>query len=281
MRFKMTLAVAVAALALAVACGGGEEKAPPPSATPETPPVTSSGSVAPDVFMTFEGREYRAQDVGTDLVSLDEVELAGATEDIDIDHAGPVEVYQLENGPSDALYTFQPGQPFPEDEGGSTPDVWLEWAPVEGQTGDGGSGEPGSGGGAEPAEPGTTPVEPGPGVDEPVAPPSGSGGTASPDDVVSATVVPGPDTTPGNTADPSALAEEARAHLAQRLGVSADAIDVVSVAQEWLPHQSCLNLEPGAACIQIAVDGYRVTLRAEGVEYAYYGYPEGEVYPVP
>jgi hypothetical protein len=193
-----------------------------------------------------------------------------------------VEVYQLEDGASDALYTFQPGRSFPEDEGGSTPDVWLEWAPVEAQAGDGGSGEPGSVGGTEPAEPGATPVEPGPGVDDPVAPPPGSGATVSPDDVVSATPVPDAGTTPNPATDPSALAQEARAHLVQRLGVSADAIDVVSVAQEWLPHQSCLNLEPGAACIQIAVDGFRVTLSAQDVEYDYYGYPgEGEVYPVP
>ncbi len=93
MRFKMMLAATAAVLlVLAAACGsdGGEEAARP-SPTPETPPVSSSGSVAPDVFMTFEGRRYQARDVGTDLVSSDEVELAGSTEDLDVDRGDRVE----------------------------------------------------------------------------------------------------------------------------------------------------------------------------------------------
>jgi hypothetical protein len=274
MRFKAMLAMAAGMLALATACGGDGQKAAPPSPTTQATPVTSGGSVAPNVFMTFEGRLYRAQDVGSDLVSTDQVEAVGTTEEIDIDHTAPVEVYRLRDSASEALYTFEPGRQFSEEEGGSTPDVWLEWTPVDSQAGEGGSSEPGSVGGGVPAGPGAPPGEQ-------EAPPPSPGPTVSPDDVVSATPVPGPNTTPGTTPDPWALTEETRAHLAQRLGVSADTIEVVSVVQEWLPHQSCLNLEQGAACIQIAVDGYRVTLSVEGLTYAYYGYPSGEVYPVP
>ena len=282
MRFKAMPAIAAGVLALAVACGGdGVEQPAPASPTTQTPPVTSGGSVAPDVFMTFEGRRYQAQDVGSDLVSLDSVELAGTTDEIDLDQTAPVEVYRPKDGTSDALYTFEPGRAVPEEEGGSTPDVWLEWAPVEGQAGEGVSSEPGSAGGGVPPEPAATPAEPEPTPAEPGAPPPGPGPAISPDDVVSATPVPGADTTPVATPDPSVLAEEARAHLAQRLEVGADTVEVVSVVQEWLPHESCLNLEPGAACIEIAVDGYRVTLSAQGLTYAYYGYPDGEVYAVP
>lgn len=274
MHFKAMLVMAAGALALTAACGGGDQKAAPASPTTQAPPVTSGGSVAPDVFMTFEGRRYRAQDVGTDLVSLDNVELAGTTDQIDIEHTGPVEVYQPKGGAGDALYTFEPGRQFPEEEGGSTPDVWLEWAPVDAQAGEGGSSEPGSAGGGLPAEPGATPGDQ-------QAPPPGPDPTFSPNDVVSATPVPGAEATPGPTVDPSVLAEKARDHLAQRLSVGADSIEVVSVAQEWLPHPSCLDLKPDEACIEIAVDGYRVTLRAQELTYAYYGYPDGQVYPVP
>lgn len=275
MHFRTLLAMAAGMLALAAACGGGGREATPASPTAGTPPPTSGGSVVAGAFMTFDGRLYQAQDVGTDLVSLDDVELAGTTDQIDIDHTGPVEVYRPRDGASDALYTFQPGPQSPGEEGGPTPDVWLAWAPVEGQPGEGGSSEPGGAGGGLPAEPVATPGNQGP--PQPAPRP-----TLSPDDVVSATPIPDADITPGTTVGPLVLAEKARAHLAQRLGVSADAIEVASVVQEWLPHQSCLNLEPGAACIQIAVDGYRVALSAQGVQYAYYAYPgDGQVYPAP
>ena len=282
MRFKAMLVIAAGMLALAAACGGdGVEQPAPASPTTQAPPATSGGSVAPHVFMTFEGRLYRAQDVGSDLVSTDQMEVVGTTDEIDIDHTAPVEVYRPKDGAGDALYTFESGGQFPEEEGGSTPDVWLEWVPVEGQAGEGGSSEPGSAGGVDSVEPGAPPTEPDATPGDQEAPLPGPGPTISPDDVVSATPVPGPDTTPDAPPDPSVLAEAARAHLAQRLGVSVDTIEVVSVVQEWLPHQSCLNLEQGAACIEIAVDGYRVTLSAHGLTYAYYGYPSGEVYPVP
>lgn len=280
MRFKMMLALTATALALTAACGGESEEAVQPSPTLETSPVSSGGSMAPDVFMTFESRRYRAQDVGSDLVSLDEVELAGSTNAIDIDHSGPVEVYRLKEGPRGVLYTFESGRPLPEEVGRSTPDVWLEWAPVEGGTGQGGSAAPGGVGGSGPAEPGATPAESEPTVVEPVAPPPRPGPTLSPDDVVSATPVPGTDTIP-SAPDPSTLVKEARAHLAQRLAVSVATVEVVSVNQEGLPHPSCLNLQPGQGCIMIAALGYRVTLAVDGVEYVYYAYSEGQVYPVP
>jgi hypothetical protein len=282
MRFKAMLAIAAGVLAMAAACGGdGVEQPASASPTIQAPAVTSGGSVAPNVFMTFEGRRYQAQDVGSDLVSLDSIELAGTTDEIDIDHTAPVEVYRPKDATSDALYTFEPGRAFPEEEGGSTPDVWLEWAAVEGQAGEDVSSEPGSAGGGVPAEPGATPAQPEPTPSDQEAPPPGLGPTISPDDVVSATPFPGTDTTPGTTPDPSILAEEARAHLAQRLGVSVDAVEVVSVDEEWLPHPSCLNLQPGEACIQIAAQGYVVTLAVDGVEYTYYAYSEGQVYPAP
>lgn len=282
MRFKMMLTVAASVLALATACRGDDiERSLPPSPTPQAPPVTSGGSVAPDLFMTFQGRLYRARDVRSDLINLDNLAPTGTTDEIGIDHTARVEVYRLRDSTSDALYTFEPGRQLSEKEGDSTPGVWLEWAPVDGQADGGGSSEPGSGGGADSVEPGAPPAEPDVTPGDQAAPPPGPSPATSPDDVVSATPAPGPGSTPETTPDPSALAEEARAHLAQRLGIGVDTIEVMSVVQEWLPHQSCLNLEPGAACIEIAVDGYRVTLSAQGLAYAYYGYPNDGVYPVP
>lgn len=128
---KMTLAAAagVLALALGAACGGGGDDVPQPSPTTEPSPVIAEGSVAPNVFMTFEGERYRARDVGPDLVTPEEVEVAGTTAEIDIDHAGRVMVYRLMADSTGSLFTFQPGRVTAEEEEGSGPDLWLEWVP--------------------------------------------------------------------------------------------------------------------------------------------------------
>jgi len=272
MRFKTMLAVAIGAmvLALAAACGGGDEKAAPPSPTAE-PPVSSGGSVAPDVFMTFEGKRYRARDVGSDLVSRDHLVVAGATEQIDIDHTGPVEVYRLDVGPTDVLYTFSPGRELLEGEGGATPDVWLEWAPAVADEADSGQAEPGSAGGAVPGgEPGSTPSEP-------IAPPPGSGPTLGPDEPVSATPAPGTETRP----DASMPVEAAVAHLAQRLGVAVETIEVVSVEPVDWP-DGCLGAgAPDEACILMITPGYQVVLAVDGTQYVYHTDTTVRVRPAP
>lgn len=128
---KMTLAAAagVLALTLGAACGGGGDDVPQPSPTTEASPVIGEDSVAARLYMTFEGKQYWAWNMGPDLVTPDEVEVAGTTEEIDIGHAGPVRVYRLMADSTGSLFTLQPGRVTAEEEEGSIPDLWLEWVP--------------------------------------------------------------------------------------------------------------------------------------------------------
>jgi hypothetical protein len=72
--------------------------------------------------------------------------------------------------------------------------------------------------------------------------------------------------TPTDTPAPVGLARQA---LAQRLGVSAGDIEVVSVtAREW--PDRCLGLSiPDVLCAQVITPGYRAVFRAQGREHAY------------
>lgn len=271
MRFsRMMLGVAAASVALfvAVACGDGDEQVTEPTPTPGASPVISEGSVAPNVFMAFEGKRYRARDVGSDLVSADRVEVVGTTDEIDIEHAGPVEVYALKDGSSDVLYTFQPGRSIAEEEGGSIPDLWLEWAPEAAGSGSGFSPEPGVS---------TTPPAVTPGAQEP--PLEAPLGEYEDDGSLPPVATPPPaqqdpdvgEGGPGGSSPDSSIpVEAARADLAQRLGVSTDRIEVVSVERvEW--PDACLGAaRTGEACAQVITPGYRVVLAVDGVEYVYH-----------
>lgn len=126
-------ATAVALLALAPVWGEGGgtfEKTPA-----RTPQATATIGPLPEIFMTFDGRRYRLVNVESAAAVLQgEAVLAGETEDIDVDHEGPVQVYRATEG--HMLYTFPTGDAGLQARGVSLPDrcgrcgIRLEWAPV-------------------------------------------------------------------------------------------------------------------------------------------------------
>ncbi len=89
---------------------------------PSVVPAACLGFPAPNVFMTFEGKRYRltAISCGQEL-DLAALKTVGTTNQIDLDHAGPVTVYLTPEG---VLYTQQPGV-------GDSPTTWDRWEPVE------------------------------------------------------------------------------------------------------------------------------------------------------
>ncbi|HWO73872.1 MAG TPA: hypothetical protein VNN21_09980 [Dehalococcoidia bacterium] len=87
--------------------------------------VSGAGSVAPNVFLRFEGRTYRLRD----LLQANLPEAAGdyrevgSTTDADIDFDGRLRLYKRAGDP-DALYSYSPGVP-----GTSGQAFWLRWLP--------------------------------------------------------------------------------------------------------------------------------------------------------
>lgn len=136
------LLVCVAALAAAIfilasACGDGGEKERSTSTVQPTangPSGVSSSSVAPNTFLTYEGRRYRLVDLEqANLVDEGEFEQIGVASDADIDQA-VLAVYSR-IGDDEALYTYAPEQPEPtevaavEGEDATTPALWYRWVP--------------------------------------------------------------------------------------------------------------------------------------------------------
>lgn len=132
-----TVAVAAGALlALAAGCGGSGTR---PQATATTAASASPGASIADVFMTFEGRRYRLVGVQSSAAPVQgEAVLVGVTEDIDVDHEGPVQVYRATDGP--AVYTFQPGDGGLAKRGVRLPDrcgrcgLRLDWVAADAQS---------------------------------------------------------------------------------------------------------------------------------------------------
>jgi hypothetical protein len=76
-----------------------------------------------------------------------------------------------------------------------------------------------------------------------------------------------PSPTTDNSAD---LPNQARTHLAGRLGVSANEVEILRTARINWP-DSCLGLpSPGQTCAQVVTAGYHISLRHAG---RWYGYP--------
>ena len=90
---------------------------------------TSSGFVAPNVFMTFEGQRHQLRDVlQADLIS-DQFTEIGAASEADIDFDGELKVYRRA-GDDMAVYTYSPAVDA-EDEEGDVPALWEKWELVE------------------------------------------------------------------------------------------------------------------------------------------------------
>ncbi len=116
--------VAVASLALlAAACGG--DSGPAASDEPDGEGPESSGLVAPDTFLTFEGQRYRLREVlQADLIS-DEFTEIGVASEADIDHEGELKVYRGQDDGA-AVYTYSPAVDGGSEEG-DVPALWLRW----------------------------------------------------------------------------------------------------------------------------------------------------------
>ncbi len=119
--------VAVASLALlAAACGG--DSGPAASDEPDGEGPASSGLVAPDTFLTFEGQRYQLREVlQADLIAEEFTEVGVASE-ADIDYEGELTVFRRQ-GDGAAVYTFSPAIDTDSEEG-DVPALWLRWEAV-------------------------------------------------------------------------------------------------------------------------------------------------------
>lgn len=132
LRSRVAIAAAAALVSLAVfagACGSDDDEPAQPS--PTSPPaggsVPSTGSVAPNTFLTFEGAQYRLVELlQADLVDDSAFEEVGEATAIDIDQED-LTVYRRA-GDGSAVYTFSPGTES-EVVGEGIPALWYRWSP--------------------------------------------------------------------------------------------------------------------------------------------------------
>jgi hypothetical protein len=113
----------LAASLLLVACGGSDSEGDqsPRSSGGDS---VSSGSVAPNTFMTYEGRTFRLVDlVQANLVPGSDFQRIGSTDKADIEFSGRLDVYQR-RGDTEAIYTPSKGSGTGEQ---AIPDLWLRW----------------------------------------------------------------------------------------------------------------------------------------------------------
>lgn len=121
--------MAVVAVALIAAACGGDDGGPAASDEPQGPGPSSSGLVADNVFMTFEGQRYQLREVlKADLIS-DEFSELGAATDADIEHQGELTVFRRA-GDDTAVYTFSPAVDA-EGEEGDIVALWQRWELAE------------------------------------------------------------------------------------------------------------------------------------------------------
>ena len=100
-----------------------------PGEEPSDGEGTSSGLVAPNVFMTFEGQRYQLRDIlQADLISNDFTEV-GAASEADIDFDGELTVYRRQ-GDDAAVYTHSPAVDADGEEG-VVPALWEKWELVD------------------------------------------------------------------------------------------------------------------------------------------------------
>ncbi len=121
------LAVITSLALLAAACGG--DSTPAASDQPSGDGLTSSGVVAPNVFLTFDSQRYQLREVlQADLISDDFTEV-GAASEADIDFDGELTVFRRQ-GDDSAVYTYSPAVDA-EDEEGDVLALWEKWEPVD------------------------------------------------------------------------------------------------------------------------------------------------------
>lgn len=131
-RITLSGAAILAGLALlAGACGddddsvGSQPPEPPATVSDAGGSVPSSGSVAPNTFLTFDGRQYRLVELmQADLIDDSAFEEVGEATDADIDQED-LTVYRRSNDP-DAVYTYAEGMES-EAVGEGVPALWYRW----------------------------------------------------------------------------------------------------------------------------------------------------------
>lgn len=136
---KAGLLVGLALVALAVACGSDDKPnsvAEPTAAGAESSDGggASLSSVAPDTFLTFEGKRYRLVDLQqADFVDESEFQEIGEATAADIDQ-DDLTVYRR-TGDSEAVFTYAKARPESEEvqavegEDATTPALWYRWVP--------------------------------------------------------------------------------------------------------------------------------------------------------
>ncbi len=136
-RWLILFLAAIASLALlAAACGDStpavSDSDDSGSETSDQPyggdGLTSSGFVAPNVFMTFEGQRYQLRDVLQANLIPDQFTEIGAASEANIDFDGDLTVYRRQ-GDDTAVYTYSPAVDA-EDEESDLPALWNRWEPV-------------------------------------------------------------------------------------------------------------------------------------------------------
>ncbi|MCH7836487.1 MAG: hypothetical protein IH864_06425 [Chloroflexi bacterium] len=100
-----------------------------PGEEPSGGDPTSSGFVAPNVFMTFEGQRYQLREVLRADLIFDDLTKLGAASEADIDFDGELTVFRR-RGDDAAVYTYSPSVDA-EDEEGDLPGLWNRWEPVD------------------------------------------------------------------------------------------------------------------------------------------------------
>ena len=133
-RWLIVLLAAIASLALiAAACGSdstpaapnGDDSGSETSDQPSGGELTSSGLVAPNTFLTFEGQRYQLGDVFQADLITDQFTEIGVASEANIDFDGELTVYRRQ-GDDSAVYTLSPAVDV-EGEEEDVPALWLRW----------------------------------------------------------------------------------------------------------------------------------------------------------
>jgi len=131
-RVTLSAAAILAGLALlAGACGkddDDDDRSPteqPATVSDAGGSVPSSGSVAPNTFLTFEGQQYRLVDLlQADLIDDSDFEDVGEATEADIDQED-LTVYRKADD-ADAVYTY--AEPIESEAAGEgIPALWYRW----------------------------------------------------------------------------------------------------------------------------------------------------------
>lgn len=122
-------AIAVSA-AVVAGCGSDSDPDRPPAtatvASSDDAGSVSSSSVAPNTFLTFEGRRYRLLDLEqADLIDESAFSAIGEASEADIDQ-DDLTVYRRD-GDNEAVYTLSASQAVDGAEGEGVPALWYRW----------------------------------------------------------------------------------------------------------------------------------------------------------